>query len=51
MTHIVQSVRNKTGLEIKTKCYTHSPGHLEKPIHSLGGKGNKKAFRFFNFLG
>lgn len=47
MTHIVQAVRNKTGLEIKTKCYTHCPGHLEKPIQSLGRKGSTKGFQIF----
>ena len=51
MTHIVQTTMNKTGLQIKTKCYTRCPGYLEKPIQALSEKRTTKAFTFLNFLG
>lgn len=46
MTHIVQAAVNKTGLQIKTKYYTHCPGYLEQPIQALSGKRSTKDFQF-----
>lgn len=50
MTQIVQTMMNKTGLQIKTKYYTRCPGYLEKPIQALSGKRSKKTFNFLDFL-
>lgn len=46
MTHTIKATMNKSGLQIKTKYYTHCPGRLEKPIQALSGKGSTKGFQF-----
>lgn len=51
MTHIVQIMMNKTGLQIKTKYCTHCPDCLEEPIQFSVEKESQKTFNFLNLLG
>lgn len=46
MTHIIQIMMNKTGLQIKTKYCTHCPDCLEEPIQAFSGKRITKDFQF-----
>lgn len=51
MTHIAQTMMNKTGLQIKTKYCTHCSDCLEEPIQVSVENEAQKTFNFLNFLG